>query len=115
MKRKVLSITFLAILSTLTVWNVRIALTSERSCNLSAASVKALSGEAGTGGETSLDCSYNRHPFTCSINGNGKIEVFGKGVITVKGHLDLDGGMACSGGGKMSCRNVECVDLYMWK
>lgn len=50
----------------------------------------------------------------CTIEGNGKIEVFDKGIMEVKGKLIIDGKVACSDGGEYICNTVDCKDLYMW-
>lgn len=76
---------------------------------LALSTVKAV-GES----NSDIECSYNRHDFQCTVEGNGKIEIFKLGVTTIKGSLIFDGGLYCTGGGNESCKDIECVDLYSW-
>lgn len=70
--------------------------------------------EALADGEGPLDTSYERHPFTCTIYGHGKVKIAGGSILEVNGSLSFDGGLYCTSGGNATCNPTECGQLWEW-
>jgi hypothetical protein len=81
--------------------------------NLILQNVMAFTQESGESSGV-LDTSYNRHPFQCTVSGNGKIKVVGGSIMQVDGCLSFDGGLYCTSGGNATCSPKECVDVWHW-
>jgi hypothetical protein len=80
--------------------------------NLTLKNLEAFTQESGESG--GLSTIYNRHTFQCSVYGNGKIQIAGGTILTVKGSLTFDGGLYCTSGGNATCSPVECAQLWTW-
>lgn len=93
--------------------NVKTVLDDNQSSELLQTSLATIADSNGDseGGDEAI---YNREEEKCTIEGNGKIEVFGKGVIEIKGHLTFDGKVVCSANGESVCHTIDCRDLYFW-
>ena len=57
---------------------------------------------------------YKRCEGSCTISGNGRIEVFNVGIMEIDGELTIEGKVSCHAGGDALCSTVDCKDLYMW-
>jgi hypothetical protein len=103
----------LTVLGTAAVATINVALNEKTPIvsNLTLLNLEAFSQESGGGG---LNTIYNRHPFQCTANGNGKIQLVGGTILTVKGSLSFDGGLYCTSGGNATCTPMECAQLWSW-
>ncbi|WP_313381518.1 NVEALA domain-containing protein [Proteiniphilum saccharofermentans] len=107
MKKKILcGITVLAI-AALAAFNLNLSSDENVVSSLTLANVEALAQET-------HPTIYNRHPFQCTITGNGKVKIAGGTIVEVKGSLSFDGGISCSSSGNMTCTPVECAQLWQW-
>lgn len=119
MKQKIQIISFVVVLGVIAVVNMKVMLDVKHPNCLTLASIEAFSYDDDKEGKPNkedgkLDCNYVRKETTCKIRGNGSIQVVGVGIIKVKGELEIDGKVVCSGGGNDSCTPIECKDLYFW-
>lgn len=81
------------------------------------ANIKALANDEGldTGESGGMQTIYVRKTSDCWIYGNGKVSIAGKGILEVDGSLCLaDYQVSCESGGKSSCKNVECAEIWGW-
>jgi hypothetical protein len=123
MKKKVLDCIIVLVVTIIVVINIHLGANNNSSSTIFWANVDALaSGEGGPSdnadaldsGEKGLSTNYNRHPFSCTIYGNGKIKIVGGSIIEIKGSLSFDGGLYCSSGGESTCTPIECAQLWQW-
>lgn len=111
MKRKFLGIVMIAAIAVATGWGIIQNNKNVTLSDLALANVEALANEESGGG---LDANYNRHPFNCTIYGNGKVQILGGNILKVNGSLTFEGGLYCSKGGSFTCTPIECAQVWQW-
>ena len=64
----------------------------------------------------SLDTSYTRTESKCTVNVGvkGKIKLMGGTILEAgaSGEVSFDGKVVCGASGTLTCKPVECIDLY---
>lgn len=67
-------------------------------------------------GQGSLDTSYKRHDNKCSIyvGAYAEVKIFGLGFFKADGDgfIHVSGQVTCEAGGDMTCKPVECIEIY---
>jgi hypothetical protein len=109
MKKSILGCILVLVVIIAFVMNVNLKANDNSLSAIGLANVEALANEEG-----GFATNYNRHPFTCTIYGNGKVRIVGGNILEVKGSLSFDGGLYCSAGGTYSCTPAECTQLWQW-
>jgi hypothetical protein len=78
------------------------------------ANVAALSDDEP--GSNGVNTAYLRNDSDCvfHVGAGVSINVFGIGVLTAgpDGNLSIPGKVICMAGGNMTCKPVECIDIY---
>lgn len=110
MEKKWKGLLIAVVVITVSVINLKIVLNDDVSEKMLRTNLMVISESGNTGN----DPIYKRIEGSCTIKGDGRIEIFGKGIVEIDGELTIDGKVACAAGGEYLCTTVDCKDLYMW-
>jgi hypothetical protein len=110
MKKKITGAVLIALIVFAAGWNYQQNQSESELSDLTLANVNAIAQNEAGGNAT----AYNRHPFQCTIYGNGKVKIAGGSILEVKGQLSFDGGLYCTDNGNATCTPMECFHLWQW-